>query len=64
MPCPTRDPTDRYGRLLAYVTIPGTDLGRAMVGSGWAMARSTARISSVWRRSVSKRCGGNFHMTR
>jgi len=33
---PTQDLTDRYGRLLSYVSAGGTDFGRSMVSSGWA----------------------------
>jgi micrococcal nuclease len=37
---PTQDRVDGYGRLLAYVNrlSDGTDLGRAVIRAGWAMA--------------------------
>lgn len=32
----TQDRRDRYGRLLAYVERDGVDVGRRLVGDGWA----------------------------
>jgi micrococcal nuclease len=33
---PTQDTRDRYGRLLAYVDLPGGDLGRQLIAGGFA----------------------------
>lgn len=73
---PTQDLTDRYGRLLAYVGVPGTDFGRTMVSAGWATTyvykarfqrvnayRSAERSARSARRGVHRRCAGNFHQT-
>lgn len=74
---PTQDRVDSYGRLLAYVKrlSDGTDLGRAMIRTGWAMAyvydsepfqrflpysaAQTQAQSS--NRGVWASCGGDFH---
>lgn len=71
---PTQDLTDRYGRLLAYVNTSGTDVGRAMVSSGWAKTyvyevgfrrvrayRAAERSARSAGRGVHGRCAGNFH---
>lgn len=71
---PTQDLTDRYGRTLAYVSAQGTDFGRTMISSGWAMTyvfktdfqrvakyRSTQVGAKASRRGVYRMCGGNFH---
>lgn len=73
---PTQDLTDRYGRLLAYVGVSGTDFGRTMVSSGWATTyvyrvrfqrvnayRSAEKSARSARRGVHRRCAGNFHRT-
>lgn len=38
-----RDNTDRYGRLLRYIDVDGTDVNLAMIRSGWAIARYDSR---------------------
>lgn len=38
-----RDDTDRYGRLLRYVTVNGVDAGAHMIETGWAIARYDSR---------------------
>ena len=71
---PTQDMTDRYGRLLSYVSVGGTDFGRTMVASGWAKtyvhrvafervgAYRTAQSSAKSaRKGVHRKCGGKFH---
>jgi micrococcal nuclease len=71
---PTQDMTDRYGRLLAYVGAAGTDLGRAMVSSGWAKTyvyrvdfrrvgayRSAQRSARSAGRGVFGACAGDVH---
>ena len=74
---PTQDTTDRYGRLLAYVTrlADGADLGKAIVRAGWAMpyvydSSPFARFTSyeAARRKAQSRglgvwgsCAGDFH---
>ena len=71
---PTQDLTDRYGRLLSYVSAGGTDFGRTMVSSGWAKTyvyevnfqrvdqyRSAQRSARSAKRGVHRRCAGNFH---
>jgi micrococcal nuclease len=67
---------DRYGRLLAYVLLPGgRSIGAEQVRSGWAMAyvydgRPVARYPSLRRLEATARatgrgvwgvCGGRFH---
>jgi len=71
---PTQELTDRYGRLLSYVSATGTDLGRSMVSSGWATTyvytvrfqrvdryRSTEKAARSANRGVHGRCAGDFH---
>jgi len=71
---PTQDLTDRYGRLLSYVSTSGTDFGRTMVSSGWAKTyvykvsfqrvdqyRSAQKSARSAKRGVHRRCAGNFH---
>ncbi|HEV7806874.1 MAG TPA: thermonuclease family protein [Solirubrobacteraceae bacterium] len=74
---PTQDGSDRFGRLLAYVTRAGVDFGRTMVLSGWATsyvyetsfqrvvayghAQSAAKAAP---RGVWRSCGGDFHRRR
>jgi micrococcal nuclease len=71
---PTQDLTDRYGRLLSYVSATGADFGRSMVSSGWATTyvykvrfqrvdryRSTENAARSAHRGVHGRCGGDFH---
>jgi micrococcal nuclease len=73
---PTQDLTDRYGRLLAYVSASGSDFGRTMISSGWAKTyvykvrfqrvnayRSAEKSAGSARRGVHRRCAGNFHRT-
>jgi micrococcal nuclease len=73
---PTQVLTDRYGRLLAYVSAGTTDFGRAMVASGWAKTyvygvdfqrvrayRSAQRSAKSARKGVHRTCAGNFHRT-
>jgi micrococcal nuclease len=73
---PTQDLTDRYGRLLSYVSAGATDFGRAMVASGWAKTyvygidfqrvrayRSAQRSAKSARKGVHRTCAGNFHRT-
>jgi len=73
---PTQDLTDRYGRLLAYVSASGADFGRTMISSGWAKTyvydvsfqrvstyRSAERSARSARRGVFATCAGNFHRT-
>lgn len=38
-----RDDRDRYGRLLRYVEVDGTDVNLEMIRSGWARARYDSR---------------------
>ena len=74
---PTQGQTDRFGRRLAYVDAAGTDLGRAMIASGWAMTyvydrafarqaayRKAQASASAARRGVRRMCGGDFHRAR
>jgi len=72
---PTQALTDRYGRLLAYVSAGGDDFGRVMVAAGWAKtyvygATDFARVASYRkaqkaarsaRKGVHRTCAGNFH---
>ena len=71
---PTQDLTDRYGRLLSYVSAGGTDFGRTMVSSGWATTYvykvsfqrvgtvpQRPTVGEVGRRGVHRRCASNFH---
>jgi micrococcal nuclease len=71
---PTQDATDKYGRRLAYVSHEGTDLAKAMIGTGWAkvyvydrpglrvLAYQAAAVSArVHHRGVYAACGGDFH---
>jgi endonuclease YncB( thermonuclease family) len=74
---PTQARSDRYGRLLAYVTrISGSvDMGRAMVSAGWATTyvydgKPFQRFAAFSRseaqakaagRGVHALCGGDFH---
>ncbi len=71
---PTQGLTDRYDRLLSYVSAGGTDFGRAMVSSGWAKTyvykvdfqrvdryRSAQKVARTAKRGVHRRCAGNFH---
>ena len=74
---PTQDQVDRYGRLLAYVNrrSDGLDLGRSIIGKGWAMTyvydskpfQRHGRYSATQRhaesndRGVWASCGGDFH---
>jgi endonuclease YncB( thermonuclease family) len=73
---PTQDLTDRYGRLLSYVSAGATDFGRAMVASGWAKTyvydvdfqrvsayRSAQRAAKSAHKGVHRTCAGNFHRT-
>ena len=73
---PTQDLTDRYGRLLSYVSAGTTDFGRTMVASGWAKTyvygvdfqrvsayRSAQRSARSARKGVHRKCAGNFHRT-
>jgi endonuclease YncB( thermonuclease family) len=73
----TQDTVDRYGRLLAYVNrlSDDLDLGRSMIGKGWAMAyvydsrpfqrfasySTTERLAESTSRGVWASCGGDFH---
>ena len=74
---PTQQLTDRYGRLLAYVSAGGRDFGRTMVASGWAKTyvygvgfqrvrayRAAQRAAKAARRGVYRRCAGDFHRDR
>jgi endonuclease YncB( thermonuclease family) len=72
---PSQDLTDRYGRLLSYVSAAGTDLGHTMVASGWAATyvyggvdfqrvsayRSAQRSAKSARKGVYRKCASNFH---
>lgn len=72
---PTQDTLDRYGRLLAYVSISGEDVARRMVRAGWATSyvyantpfqrvaayEAAQRSASSERRGVWGLCGGDFH---
>ena len=76
---PTQDRVDRYGRLLAYVRLPG---GRLLedeqLRAGWATVyvyggRPVTRYAAfvreqasarAARRGVFARCGGDFHSQR
>lgn len=73
---PTQDTTDRYGRLLAYVTTAGGSyLQERMLAAGWAKTyvygskafqragrhRAAERQARAARRGVWSLCGGNFH---
>lgn len=73
----TQDVTDRFGRLLAYVSGGGVDFGRAMIASGWAKTyvyeRDFARVTTyrgaqasarAARRGVWKACAGSVHRAR
>lgn len=72
---PSQDLTDRYGRLLSYVSASGNDFGRIMVESGWATTyvyanrgfqrvRTYRRAESAARsarKGVYGRCASDFH---
>ena len=72
---PTQDLTDRYGRVLAYVSAGGDDFGRIMVAAGWATTyvyrgnafervstyRKAERTARSARRGVHRMCASNFH---
>ena len=72
---PTQDTTDRYGRMLAYVSISRKDIGQRMVRAGWAMSyvyentpfeRVASYVSAETSaksegRGVWRLCGGDFH---
>ena len=72
---PTQDTTDRYGRMLAYVSISQKDIGLRMVRSGWAMNyvyedTPFERVASYVSAETSAKseglgvwrmCGGDFH---
>jgi micrococcal nuclease len=73
---PTQDRLDRYGRLLAYVWLPGGRLAETEeLESGWAMTyvyhghpvelfsrlAAAARDARAARRGVWALCGGDFH---
>jgi micrococcal nuclease len=75
-PDPSQDRVDRYGRLLAYVRLPGGRLAEeAQLDAGWAtvyvfaghpVSRDPAfrRAQAAARaagRGVWRRCGGRFH---
>lgn len=73
---PTQDLTDRYGRLLSYVSAGATDFGRTMVASGWATTyvhrvdfqrvsayRDAQRSAKSARKGVYRTCASNFHRT-
>ena len=74
---PTQDVLDTYGRLLAYVSAGGSDVGRSMVASGWAKVyvfetdfrrvatyrKAQASVKAA-KRGVWRKCGGNFHRAR
>ena len=71
---PTQDLFDSYGRLLAYVTQPGTDFGARLLAAGWAevyvyerrfrrydrFQRAENRARAAGRGAWGK-CGGDFH---
>lgn len=76
-----RDPahreTDGAGRLVAYVSGGGRDLGRALIAAGWATTRAAAggfrrleryrdarAAARAARRGVWRRCAGNFNRVR
>ena len=66
--------TDRFGRTLSYVEVDGRDLGRALVGAGWAAVyvystpfarlagyQAAADAAKAAPAGVWNRCGGDFH---
>lgn len=72
---PTQATKDRYGRLLAYVSRRGRDLGRSQIGAGWATTyvfggkpfqrttayqRSEAKAKAA-KKGVYGKCNGVFH---
>lgn len=78
-PDPGQDRVDRYGRLLAYVRLPGGRLAEEeQLRAGWAEAyvyagRPVSRYAAfrgaegearAARRGVWGRCGGDFHSAR
>lgn len=72
---PTQALTDRFGRLLSYVSAGGHDFGRVMVASGWAKTyvhggadfervgayRKAQRAARSAGKGVHGKCAGNFH---
>lgn len=72
---PTQALTDRYGRLLSYVSAGGDDFGRVMVSSGWATTyvyggtafervrtyRQAQKAARSARTGVYGKCAGDFH---
>ena len=72
---PTQDLTDRYGRLLSYVSAGTTDFGRTMVAAGWATTyvyggvdfqrvrayRSAQSSAKSARKGVYRKCASSFH---
>jgi len=72
---PTQDLTDRFGRLLAYVSGGGVDFGRTMISSGGARTyvfehdfqrvakyRNAQAAAKAANRGAWSKCGGNFHV--
>ena len=73
---PTQDTRDRYGRLLAYVDVPGGSLQALMLRAGWAAVyvyggvpfqrlagfRAAAAAAKRAGRGVYRLCRGNFHL--
>ncbi len=71
----SQDAEDRFGRVLAYVSVEGSDVGEAMVAAGWARPyvyrgvpfarvgtyRSAARDARRRSAGVYGACGGDFH---
>lgn len=63
VPDPTQDRRDRYGRLLAYVDLPGgRDAGEKLIAQGWAQAfvfeRPFTRLRAYRRAQEEARDGG------
>ncbi|MBJ7457545.1 MAG: thermonuclease family protein, partial [Thermoleophilaceae bacterium] len=72
---PTQDKTDKYGRLLAYVTRNGTNFARNQITNGWGMVyvynnvpfKQVSAFQAVEARAKSAgrgvwgECDGNFH---
>ncbi|MGK2877665.1 MAG: thermonuclease family protein [Solirubrobacterales bacterium] len=71
----TQDKTDKYGRLLAYVTSRGRDFGQSQINKGWAevfvFANNPFTRFAAYEKSavgaqgaelgVWAKCGGDFH---
>lgn len=65
----SQDPTDRYGRALAYLEVGGKDYGQAVITAGWAREktydgkydrqftyRAVEKVARIQRKGLWKEC--------